>query len=102
LATAEIIPLFHPATFLAYHSLCILSINPVPPGLFRIIRRFYLLHRFLGFCVLFFMDEFLRLRGRHMEPDTGEPTRPDGDAEAKYGEKLDRMLGELREAGEDD
>jgi hypothetical protein len=44
LATAEIIPLFHPATFWACRSLCILSINPVPPGLFRIIRRFYLLH----------------------------------------------------------
>jgi hypothetical protein len=42
------------------------------------------------------------LAGKCVEPDTGEPTRPDGDLEAEYGEKLDRMLGGLRSGGEDD
>jgi hypothetical protein len=40
------------------------------------------------------------LAGRHVEQDTGEPTQTDGDLEARYGEKLDRMLGGLRGGGE--
>jgi hypothetical protein len=42
------------------------------------------------------------LGGKRVEQDTVEPARPDGDLEARYGEKLDRMLGGLRGGGEGD
>jgi hypothetical protein len=42
------------------------------------------------------------LAGRHVEQDTVGPAQPDGDLETEYGEKLDRMLGGLREVGEDE